>query len=379
MANTITSLIPTMYEALDVVSRELVGFIPAVSRDSKADGAAVNQTVRSPVVPAMTAADITASNATSTGSDRSIDYVDVSITKSRKVSFHLTGEQGLSLGENRSPIARDSFAQAFRTLANEVENDLAALYTTASRAYGTAGTTPFATAGDLSDVAQVRKILEDNGAPTSDLQLVLGGAAIANLRGKQSVLFKVNEAGTESLLRQGVVGMLEGFNVRNSYPVKAHTKGTGTGYLINNASGEVAGQTTITLDTGSGTIVAGDIVTFAGTTDKYVVTTALSGNDIVIGKPGLLVTEADNDALTVGNSYTANMAFARNAIQLVTRTPAQPDGGDIADDRVIVQDPISGLAFEVALYRQYRQVSWEVGLAWGVKTVKAEHLALLIG
>ena len=379
MANTITGLIPTMYEALDVVSRELVGFIPAVSRDSKADGAAVDQTVRSPVVPAMTAANITASNTSSSGTDRALEYVDVAITKSKKVSFHITGEQHMSLRENGAPIVRDTFSQAFRTLANEVESDLAALYITASRAHGTAGTAPFGTAGDLSDAAGVRRILEDNGAPTNDLQLVLGSAAMANIRGKQSVLFKVNEAGTDDLLRRGVIGMLEGFNLRNSYPVKLHTIGTGTGYLVNNASTEVAGQTTITVDTGSGTIVAGDILTFAGTTDKYVVATALAANDVIIAKPGLLVAEADNDAITVGAAYRANMAFARSAIQLVTRTPAQPDGGDAADDRVIVQDPLSGLAFEVAVYRQYRQVSYEVGLAWGVKTTKPEHVALLIG
>lgn len=67
---------------------------------------------------------------------------------------------------------------------------------TALRAYGTAGTTPFGTAGDLSDLAQLAKILMTTAA-RHHRQLVLNSAAIANLRGKQSVLFKVNEAGLE--------------------------------------------------------------------------------------------------------------------------------------------------------------------------------------
>lgn len=60
--------------------------------------------------------------------------------------------------------------------------------------------------------------------------MVLGSAAIANLRGKQSVLFKVNEAGTEQLLREGTLGRPEGFNIHNSAGVRTHTASVAADY-----------------------------------------------------------------------------------------------------------------------------------------------------
>ena len=60
MANTLTNLIPDAYAALDVVSRELTGLIPAVLRDSRTDNVAANQSVRVPITPINSAgADIT--------------------------------------------------------------------------------------------------------------------------------------------------------------------------------------------------------------------------------------------------------------------------------------------------------------------------------
>jgi len=56
--NTLTGLIPTVYTALDRVSRGLVGAIPAVARDSKADEAHINQTVRASVCPTLSAVEV---------------------------------------------------------------------------------------------------------------------------------------------------------------------------------------------------------------------------------------------------------------------------------------------------------------------------------
>jgi hypothetical protein len=187
----LTGLIPTIYTALDTVSRELIGFIPNVSRDSKAEQAALNQTVRAHIVPETTLEDITPGAQPADSGDQVLSYVDLTITNSKAAPIRWTGEEQLSVKDKLNPILIDQFAQAFRTLANAVESDLASLYVKASRAYGTAGTTPFGTAADLTDFAEMNRILDENGAPATGRVMILGHAARAKLEGKHSELFKV--------------------------------------------------------------------------------------------------------------------------------------------------------------------------------------------
>ncbi|MHB9879101.1 P22 phage major capsid protein family protein [Pacificimonas sp. ICDLI1SI03] len=380
MANTLTGLIPTLYEALNTVSREMVGLIPAVYRDANAERAGLNQTIRVPIAEAGELEDVTPGVNPASSGDTTVDYADITISKSKVAPIRWNGEEQKAVGTNGTynQILSDQFADGMRKLVNAMEIDLAATVKGgASRAYGTAGTAPFGTAADLSDFAGVRQILEENGAPLSDLQLALGSAAIANLRGKQSVLFKVNEAGTSDMLRDGMTDRVQGFALRNSAGIRLHTKGTGSGFLVNGAL--PVGSETIAVDTGTGTILQGDITTFASDTNKYVVNQALAGGSFGIGDPGLRQAVADNAAITIGNSYTPNAAFSRNAVVLVSRAPAVPEGGDSADDAMMLTDPMSGLTFEVRVYRQYRQVKYEIGMAWGQAVVKPEHVALLIG
>lgn len=380
MTNTLTGLVPTLYEALDIVAREMVGFIAAVTRNSSAERAALNQTITYPIVPAATTSDITPGTFAPDDGDQAIGTDSLTISRAKYSPVRWNGEEQMSVGTNGvyNIVLRDQFAQSMRALCNLVEADLASTFVSASRAVGTAGTTPFGTAADFSDFANVLQVLDDNGAPVADRQLVLGSAAIANIRGKQSVLFKANEAGTEDLLRAGILGMVEGLAIHSSAQVVSHVKGGGTGYLLNDAAASI-GKTSIAADTGSGTLLAGDVVTIAGDTNKYVVGTALAAGAFVINKPGLIIAEADNSAISIGNSFKANMGFHRAAIHLVTRAPAMPAGGDSATDVMEITDPVSGLAFQIAMYKQYRRVKFEVGLAWGFKAAKSEFMTVLMG
>lgn len=384
---TLTGLIPTIYAAMDLVSREQAGLIRAVSRDSGAERAAVGETVRSPVVGIMTAEDLNVGNVPADTPNQTINYVDMTIQKSRSVPFGITGEEALGLNNagTLNTVNRDRITQALRTLSNEVESDLAALHIACSRAYGTATGTPFGTANDLSDMAAAKRILRQNGAPMSDLHMVLGATSMERLEGKQSNLFKVNEAGSDELLRDGRVGRLQGFDMHYSEQIKTLvTAGTASG-ATTNAAGYAVGSTTFTLaSAGTGSILAGDIITFVGDTNQYVVVSGdastADGGTITIAEPGIRVAmSAATKAITVVAATTRNMFFHRSAIQLATRAPAMPPGGDSADDVMVVVDPVTGIAYEFALYRQKRQVRYEVNLAWGVKMVAPRHSGLLIG
>jgi hypothetical protein len=376
MANTLTNLIPDSYAALDVVSRELVGFLPGVARDANTDRAATGQTVRAHQTRANSAGtDITPAMSLPAAADQTVDNVQVTISKARAFPFSWSGEEQYAVdqGPGILSVRQDQIAQAIRAAVNEMEADLGtAAALGASRAYGTAGTTPFAST--LGDSAQVRKILDDNGAPLTGRSLVINTTAGAALR-SLGQLTKANEAGDAMTLRDGELLNLHGFSVRESGQIGNATAGTGASYVLDGAL--AIGATTITVKTGSGTVLAGDIVTIGA--HKYVVASALSSSVFTIAKPGLRAAAADAATVTVNATSARNIAFSQNALLLATRLPVVPAEGDLAIESEVITDPRSGLSFELRVYPGYGMNRYEIRACWGVKVVKPEHCAILLG
>ncbi|HEY6073181.1 MAG TPA: P22 phage major capsid protein family protein [Anaerolineales bacterium] len=384
-ANTLTGLVMDAQVAADRVLREQTGFLGAVFMDASAEMVAKDQNITYPIVPTMAASDITPAAVPTDPTGQVVGYGQMTISKSRKVPFRWSGEEQKSVNAIYNNVRQDQIAQAIRTLINEVESDLfLAAKRGASRAYGTAGTTPFGTVADLSDVANIRQILTDNGAWTGDMHFVLSTSSGTNIRSKQSSLFKVNEAGDAELLREGTLGRLQGFAFGESAQIVSHTKGTASGYLVDLTAGYAAGSETVHIDTGTGTVLAGDVLTNTKTardTNKYIVHTGFAGDgdgDIVLAKPGNKVAWVNNDPVAVGSNYTGNFSFERNAIHLLARLPELPKEGALGEHEIIT-DPYSGMSFLLSMYPGYHMVITEISLAWGVKAVKSEAIATLLG
>lgn len=382
MANSLDPLIPELYSALRVTQRERVGMISAVTRNSNIEKGAVGQTINIPVVSAKTTSDVTAGATPPVGDDTVVTNRTVTISKSKKSSFVLSGEEELGVSHSGMLLSlnQQNFAECIRALTNEIETDLLTLHVEASRAVGVAGTTPFGTLNELTDFSTSNSALDDLGAPDNDRQMVLGSLATSNLTGIQATLFRMNEAGTDDLLRRGIIGQVQGFDIQKTKRLNVFTNGTGGSYTTDSA-GYAVGDTDITLITGTGTVLAGDVVTFAGDTTQYVVNTGVAAPGvIVLQSPGLqiAITTAAT-AMTIAADHTPNLALHRSAIVLGTRAPALASGGDIAADRTLIQDEVTGLAFEVSMYPQYRQVSVEVAIAWGFGTSNPEYLVKLLG
>jgi hypothetical protein len=386
-AQTLTGFTELVYEARDIVLREPVGFASSVIVNSAADGVSINGTVKSFVAGEPTLnTDHTPSMTVPAGDDMTSTVEEMTVGQVARVNIPLRGETVRQLDNTvgRQNFVNNVLAQAIRKITNAIEAHVGTVAKNgSSRAVGTAGTTPFASSHAL--IPQANQILTDNGTPVDGQRsLILSTGAATNLK-TLSHIYKVNEAGAADTLRNGVLLDIDGVAIKQSAGVASHTKGTLAGSPTITNANFAAGSSTLTLSSaGTGTIVAGDALSIAADSNVYIVNTGdadvSAGGTVVLAKPGLRqATGASTRALTVAASYTGNVIFHRSAIELVMRPPAMPDGGDIAEDRMTVLDPTSGLVFEVALYKGYGMNLMEIVCYYQAKVWKPEMVATLLG
>ena len=375
--NDLTGLIPILYAALQVISRELVGIIPAASRDFRADGVAKGQTLRIPVTPVSATQDIIPGTAPTSGGDN-FEYIDMTITKN-KIARPIVweGDEEISVGNQLNSMLVNQYTQAMRSIVNEVENDICVEAVQGAleqgNYYGTPGVTPFA--ANLRDLAQVLKVMDDIGTPKFQRQAILNTATAANLRSLEK-LTSVAHSGTPDLLRQGIIGELMGYSIRESAGLMMMNAGTATSLTLDAAANP--GDLVLSITAMSGTLRKGALITLNG--ERYVVKNnyATGATQIAIG-PAIIAGATIGTVASVTSNYLPNVMFTPDFILSATRPPAMPKSGDAAKDVMTITDQLSNLSFQVALYGDYRRSRVEIGLAWGQKVINPEHGVVLLG
>lgn len=397
---TLTNLAEDIYVAADTVGREVVGFIPSVTMNASSVQASVGDTVKAAVTAEATAlVDIAGGlmsvpEAPATG----ISSDSFQLTNSKAVQIPLGAEQELQL-QNAGQYATvygDLIQQAMRKLTNAMEADLfTEIKNNAGAASGVQGTSPFAVGSNESGVEEIlkaREILVDAGTPMDDVSCVMNTTAGANIRSNLKLL-DASFAGNATLREQGTLIPIAGISLRESGQISKHVAGTAAATGLIKVADNV-GSTSILIDSldDGGTIKAGDVLESdaqeaAGTKKAFGVVsadlTAGSGgsgaNELTATLNSGLVTATANDEEVRFLDYTGNFVFHRRAAELAMRAPAAPAGGDAATDAIVVQDPHSGLVFEVRVYKGYRKSMIEVAATWGVKAWKSDFIHTILG
>lgn len=329
--------------------------------------------------------------------------VAVTLDSQKGIDVAFTSKElTLSIEEFSKEVLQPQIVQ----LANQIDYDGMALYSSIANTVGTPGTLPTS----LKTYAQSGAKLDNESCPVDDQRsIVLSSLAQVELVDSQKGLFN-SSSEIKKQYEKGQMGQAAGFDFSMSQNIPIHTVGPlGGTPLVNGAS-----QAGSSLVTDGWTAAAalrlkkGDVFTIAGvfavnpltkinTTQlrQFVVTADVSsdvaGNATIPIYPAIVTSgseqnvtasPADNAAITVlGAANTvspANIAYHKSAFVLATAQLQLPNGMDMASR---ISDPASGLSIRFVRGFDITNDKFisRLDVLYGWKLVRPEYAARIQG
>lgn len=381
MANNLAVLIPFLVASMQDVLRQ-TGFLwNGVTIDATAEAAGKGQSINLPGTAALSSGDVTPGPVPPAFVDTTPTAGTLALNQYKGARFNLTAEEWRALAV-QGPNFRST--QVNEAIASVINTATAYVVTKADQgagiAFGAQGTVPFNADPDI--VADLWQSFQDSYAPPTDRVLALSSLDMAAAF-KLDQFQRLQDAPQGVNFGTGEIARLMGFmtgNDQSLLPSNSHTAGGGSGYLVNNGAGYPIGATSIVVDTGTGTLLKGDVVTFAGDTNKYVIAADYAGGAGTITlNEGLKVATVDNAAITKQATHRVNLAMHRSAIAVGVRPPAEAPEGDASTIRQIIRDPVTGIAGRLAYYPGYHGGQWEFSLLYDAVVRRPTLLRKLIG
>jgi len=389
MANTFTSIIPTILASGLEVLRESCATLRAVNTSYSAQAREVGDTITIPQPIAQTVAAVSPSNTPPANTDTTPTTVTIPLDKWKKTDFQMSNKDELEI--NKGNFVNSQAGEAVRALANQIDADLLDTATADSGVYnhiGTAGTTPFASESAFQTNWQkgARKVLRQGLARFGpDIYCVIDEDAEGNL----SSLTQFTDAdrrGDAAGMIEGEIGRKMGSTWLVNQNVRSFTGGTltnGSGKLAKVNGAVSADATTMAIDDSSlsGTLVDGDVFTVAGVSGYFIVTNGTqtaSGNAIaaVNFSPAAPAGGFDDNAvITFAADHVANLAFHRNAFALAFA----PIAGTGLDSGSSITDPETGVSLRLKVTEEYYQTTWRWDVLYGVKCIRPALACRILG
>jgi hypothetical protein len=251
-------------------------------------------------------------------------------------------------------------------------------------------------AATFAKVLQGRKKLIDSLVPEdSNLTALLNTQDNIDLVDALKGLFN-SQAEIGKQYKSGVMGHTAGFDFMESTHLSTHARSTAvaTGYLVNDTV--ASGDAVITVDTGTGAFVAGDVFTIAGVNSvhpetkvstglaqQFVVTAASAGGGVTLSiSPAMISTgarqnisalPADDAAITVvgtvSTPYGQSLMYHRDAFTFATADLVLPDGVDFAR-----REEFDGISLRIVRQYDINNDTFPVRLdvLYGYKTLRAQ-------
>ena len=297
--------------------------------------------------------------------------VPVTLNKIATVDVEITAIQGAT---NINDLNRQFLEPAAVALAQKINSGGLELYKDIPYIGGTAGTTPSA----LSDLADVRKLLNANKVPVSPRYALWDTAADAKLVTIPAIV-NAEKSGSTQALREGSLGRVMGLDNYMSQAVKQHNTGITAATAVKVNGAVTAGVTTLAIDgtTLTGKLAKGDVLTIGG--KPYVVTddtAAAASNAIATVKVYPALPEiADNADVTLIVSHTANLGFHPSAFAFVTRPLVKPSG---VESYVTSYNGVS-LRVVKGYNMTYKKETLSMDVLYGYKTMYPELAVRYLG
>lgn len=390
MAWTIDSaLVPLIFGRAFQVLREACPLLRDVQKNYEDAAGQIGDTLTIPVAPAGSTAAVTPAATSPDGANLTPDKVSITLTSHRGTApFKIVATDAQRM--RMSDFVPKVIDEQIRALANYVNAQLWACYTGIYGYAGTAGTNPFASA--VNPVADLERILFLQGCRGENRKLYVGPTDYYKALILDDVK-KAYAAGDPNALRRGFLGNLFGLDTWRDAARTNHTAGTiTTGLAAKTATAQAVGDKTIVCTTAASTgacaLLKGDIITFAGHAQTYVLTAnatqASAATDVTLSvEPGLKTALAGDEAVTLKASHSVNIGGDPQGLILVVRNEQAPkglDGMEPDGDPITVYDDETGLPLTLWRYRQYHQSTCEFTIGpYGMGVGDARYLARLAG